>query len=119
MQLASASILPMTLKAAMELELLEIIKGMGLGAQISTAEIATLLPSKNLQSSIMLICILRLLASYSILTCSHVDGEDGKVGRRYGLAPVCKILDPERGRCLHGRPDTHEPREGPWRQEEA
>ncbi|MQM08639.1 hypothetical protein Taro_041496 [Colocasia esculenta] len=92
MQLASASILPMTLKAAIELELLEIIKGAGPGAQLSPAEIAAQLPTKNPQAPVMLDRILRVLASYSILTCSLVDGEDGKVGRRYGLAPVCKYL---------------------------
>ncbi|MQM08938.1 hypothetical protein Taro_041794 [Colocasia esculenta] len=83
----SASILPMTLKAAVELELLEIIKREGLGAQLSPAEIVALLPTKNSQAPIMLDRILQLLASYSILTCCLVDREDDKVGRCYGLPP--------------------------------
>ncbi|MQM17391.1 hypothetical protein Taro_050362 [Colocasia esculenta] len=91
-QLASASILPMTLKAAIELQLLEVIKRAGTGAQLSAAEIAAQLPTGNPQAPVMVDRILRLLASYAILTCSLVHGEDGKVGRLYGLAPVCKFL---------------------------
>lgn len=36
--------------------------------------------------------ILRLLASYSILTSSLHTYEDGRVETHYGLAPVCKFL---------------------------
>eukprot|EP00268_Persea_americana_P061052 TRINITY_DN7669_c0_g1_i1.p1 TRINITY_DN7669_c0_g1~~TRINITY_DN7669_c0_g1_i1.p1 ORF type:complete len:273 (+),score=42.03 TRINITY_DN7669_c0_g1_i1:3-821(+) len=40
----------------------------------------------------MLDRMLRLLSCYSILTCSLVTREDGRVERLYGLAPVCKFL---------------------------
>ncbi|KAL0913177.1 hypothetical protein M5K25_016617 [Dendrobium thyrsiflorum] len=90
-QLVGFSVLPMTLKAAIELKLLETISLAGPGAQLSPSEIASRLPFiSNPQAPVMLNRILRLLASYSILTCSlSPSGE-----RRYGAAPVCKFLTP-------------------------
>ncbi|KAK1285735.1 Caffeic acid 3-O-methyltransferase [Acorus calamus] len=92
MILGSSSVLPMTLKAAIELDLLEIIAAAGPGAELSPSDVASKLPTSNPDAPVMLDRILRLLASYSILTCSVVDGEDGKVKRLYGLAPVAKFL---------------------------
>ena len=91
-QLTSFSILPMTLKAAIELDLFEIIAKAGPGAHLSPAEIATQLPTENPQAAVMLDRILRLLASYSILTCTLDMTADGKEERRYGAAPVVKFL---------------------------
>lgn len=91
MQLVSFSVLPMTLKAAIELKLLETISLAGPGAQLTPAEIAARLPSiSNPEAPVMLDRILRLLASYSILTCSLSPSGD----RSYGAAPVCKYLTP-------------------------
>ncbi|KAJ4899387.1 Flavone 3'-O-methyltransferase 1 [Raphanus sativus] len=95
MQLATATVLPMVLTSALELNLLEIIsKNADLpGGQLSSAEITSYLPTKNPDAPVMVDRILRLLASYSILTCSVrklLDG--GGVERLYGLAPVCKYL---------------------------
>ena len=92
MQLASASVLPMVLKAAIELDLLELIKRAGDGAFISPADLAAQLPAANAAAPVMLDRILRLLASYAVLECRLETLEDGAVGRRYGLAPVCKFL---------------------------
>lgn len=92
MQLASASVLPMALKAAIELDVLEIIAKEGTGAHLSPSEIASHLPTKNPDAPTMLDRILRLLASYSVLTCSLKTDGDGSVVRLYGLAPVCKFL---------------------------
>ncbi|KAH0456918.1 hypothetical protein IEQ34_014825 [Dendrobium chrysotoxum] len=91
MQLVSLSAVPMTLKAAIELKLLETISLAGPGAQLSPSELASRLPFiSNRQAPVMLDRILRLLASYSILTCSlSPSGE-----RRYGAAPACKFLTP-------------------------
>ncbi|KAI0499928.1 hypothetical protein KFK09_018136 [Dendrobium nobile] len=91
MQLVNLSAFPMTLKAAIELKLLETISLAGPGAQLSPSELASRLPFiSNPQAPVMLDRILRLLASYSILTCSlSPSGE-----RRYGAAPVCKFLTP-------------------------
>jgi flavonol 3-O-methyltransferase/caffeic acid 3-O-methyltransferase len=70
MQLASASILPMTLKNALELGLLEV-----------------------LQAADMVDRMLRLLASYDVVKCQMED-KDGKYERRYSAAPVGKWLTP-------------------------
>ncbi|KAJ6760445.1 hypothetical protein OIU79_025316 [Salix purpurea] len=90
--LVSSSVLPMVLKTAVELDLLEIMAKAGPGASMSPSDIASHLPTKNPDAPAMLDRILRLLASYSILTCSLRDLPDGKVERLYGLASVCKFL---------------------------
>lgn len=92
MQLASASVVPMALKAAIELDVLEIIAKAGPGAHLSASEIASQLPTENPDAATMLDRILRLLASYSVLTCTLLTHDDGRVERLYGLAPVCKFL---------------------------
>ncbi|KAH7543716.1 hypothetical protein ACOSQ2_031944 [Xanthoceras sorbifolium] len=93
-QLASVSALPMVLKSAIELDLFEIIARAGPGAFMSPNEIVSQLPTNNPDAPLMLDRILRLLASYSILTCSlrTLPADDGKFERLYGLAPVCKFL---------------------------
>lgn len=92
MQLASASVLPMILKTALELDLLEIIAKAGPGAHLSPLDIASQLPTNNPDAPVMLDRILRLLACYNILTCKLRTLEDGKVQRLYGLATVAKYL---------------------------
>nr|AST09964.1 flavonone 3'-O-methyltransferase [Raphanus sativus] len=91
MQLASASVLPMVLKSALDLDLLEIMAKNS--SPMSPSEIASKLQTKNPEAPVMLDRILRLLTSYSILTCSNrtTPGGDG-VERIYGLGPVCKYL---------------------------
>ncbi|RWW52973.1 hypothetical protein BHE74_00040614 [Ensete ventricosum] len=91
-QLVSSSVLPMTLKAAIELQLLEIIVGAGPGARLSPADVAAQLPTTNPQAASMVDRILRLLAAYGIVGCSVEDGPDGRPCRKYGAAPVCKYL---------------------------
>ncbi|KAL2550848.1 Flavone 3'-O-methyltransferase 1 [Forsythia ovata] len=95
MQLASASILPMVLKSAIELDLLEIIKKAGPGAFVSASELVKQLPTKNPDAASMVDRILRLLACYSVVNCSLKtlpDGGGAAVERVYSLAPVCKFL---------------------------
>ncbi|RVW91599.1 Caffeic acid 3-O-methyltransferase 1 [Vitis vinifera] len=95
MQLVSASVLPVVLKAALELGVLEIIERAGPGALLSPSKIASHLPiHNNPDAPFTLDRILRLLASHSILTCSLVTHHDGKVHRLYGLAPVSKYFIP-------------------------
>nr|ANN44953.1 HIOMT2 [Manihot esculenta] len=96
MQLAKISILPMVLKTTMELDLLEIMAEKGEGAQSSASELASRLPTKNPDAPSIVDKMLRLLASYSILTCSTVTDEQGHVQNLYGLAPVCKFLTRDR-----------------------
>lgn len=92
MQLASASVLPMVLKSALELDLLEIMAKAGPGAFISPSELAAQLPTKNPEAPVMLDRMLRLLATYSVLNCTLRTLPDGRVERLYSLAPVCKFL---------------------------
>ncbi|KAI5657502.1 hypothetical protein M9H77_26295 [Catharanthus roseus] len=92
MRLASASVLPMVLKSAIELDLLELIKKSGPGAYVSPSELAAQLPTQNPDAPVMLDRILRLLASYSVLNCTLKDLPDGGIERLYSLAPVCKFL---------------------------
>ncbi|XP_058105066.1 caffeic acid 3-O-methyltransferase-like [Magnolia sinica] len=92
MKLARISALPMVLKAAVELDLLEIIAKAGPGAHLSPSQIAAHLPTKNSEAPTMVDRILRLLASYSVLTCTLQTHEEGCSETLYGLAPVCKFL---------------------------
>ncbi|CAG7892582.1 unnamed protein product [Brassica rapa] len=86
MQLASASVLPMVLKTALDLDLLEIMAKKS--SPMSPIEIASQLRIENPNAPVMLDRILRLLSSYSILICSGGYG----VERTYELGPVCKYL---------------------------
>ncbi|GAB2291153.1 hypothetical protein Dimus_025412 [Dionaea muscipula] len=72
---------PMVLHAAMQLDLFEIIAENG---PLSAAEIARKLPSQNPEAPAMLDRMLRMLATYSVFTCS-VAGDGRRV---YCLAPV-------------------------------
>lgn len=94
MQLATLGTLPMTLKAAIELDVFEIIAKEGPGAYLSPADIVAHLPTQNTEPPAMLDRMLCLLASYSILSCSVdvLEGSGGRVERRYGLAPVSTYL---------------------------
>ncbi|KAL5712068.1 caffeate O-methyltransferase [Ranunculus cassubicifolius] len=96
MQLASASVLPMVLKTAIELDVLEIIAKSaksGMSAFVTPAEIASQIRNTtNTQAPIMLDRMLRLLASHNVLSCQLRTKEDGSIERLYGLAPVCKFL---------------------------
>ncbi|VFQ63624.1 unnamed protein product [Cuscuta campestris] len=94
MQLASASVLPMALKAAIELDLLELMAKAGPGADVSPSELAAQIPAADKEAAaVMLDRILRLLCTYSVLNCSLRNLPDGGgVERLYSLAPVCKYL---------------------------
>ncbi|CAL9079219.1 unnamed protein product [Musa textilis] len=93
MRLAMGCCLPLTLKAAIELELLETIVKAGPGAMLSPADIAAGLPTENPQATDMVDRILRLLAAYGILSWSvEASDVDGRPTCKYGAAPVCKYL---------------------------
>lgn len=89
-QVCTMGWVPMALKAAIELDVLNIIARAGPNARLSAAEeIVGQLPSKNPgMSAVMLNRVLQLLASHSILTCVVDDGEE----QRYGLAILSKFL---------------------------
>lgn len=84
-QVCTMGCVSMALKAAIELDIVNIIAS----ARLSAAEIVGQLPSKNPgESAVMLNRVLQLLAGPSILTCVVDDGQE----RRYGLAILSKFL---------------------------
>ncbi|KAL9426387.1 hypothetical protein AB3S75_033214 [Citrus x aurantiifolia] len=92
MELSTGSILPMAMKAAIELGVLEILAKAS-PSQLSSSEIASQLPTNNKEAPVVLLDrILRLLASHSLLTCNLVTNTDGSVQRLYGLASICRYF---------------------------
>lgn len=98
-QLVFSSVLPMSLHAAIELGVFDIIAKAGEGAELSAAEIAVQMPTSNHDAAMMVDRILRLLASHSVLNCSVVAADDDdddessdSFKRLYGLGPVSKYF---------------------------
>lgn len=103
MQLVSGSVLPMVLKATIELGVLDLIDKAGPGGQLSSSHIAAQLVTQNKPQALSILDrILHLLASHSILTCSLTSDHDGgQVDCVYGLAPVAKyFIRNQDGGCL-------------------
>ncbi|KAJ0967130.1 hypothetical protein J5N97_024047 [Dioscorea zingiberensis] len=92
MKLGCNGAVSMTLKAVIELDVLEIIAAEGPGAWLSPEEITSRIETTNPDAPEVLDRMLRFLASNNVVRCDVVSGEDGKIQRRYGLAPVCKFL---------------------------
>ncbi|XP_074284530.1 caffeic acid 3-O-methyltransferase-like [Silene latifolia] len=94
MSITSGTVVPMVLNAVIELDVLEIIKRAGPGAFLTPAQIVTHLTTTNPEAGTMLDRMLRLLASYSIVSCSTrtMLGSNERVERCYGLTPVCQFL---------------------------
>jgi flavonol 3-O-methyltransferase/caffeic acid 3-O-methyltransferase len=92
MQLSSSAVLPMTLKNAIELGMLEILTGAG-GKMLSPSEVVAQLPAPttNPDAPAMVDRILHLLASYKVVSC---EVQEGTHARRYGPTPVCKWFTP-------------------------
>lgn len=90
MQLATLSVVPMTLQAAFELGVFEILAKAGNGAELSPTEIAAEITTTNPEAAAMIDRMLRLLASHSVVGCSLAFDEDGNVQRVYSLTPVSK-----------------------------
>ncbi|CAL4892173.1 unnamed protein product [Urochloa decumbens] len=94
MQLVSSSILPMTLKNAIELGLLDVLQKDPV-AWLSPEEVVARLPAAptNPDAAVMVDRMLRLLSSHGVARCQMED-KDGKYSRRYAAAPVGKWLTP-------------------------
>ncbi|XP_028548157.1 caffeic acid 3-O-methyltransferase 1-like, partial [Dendrobium catenatum] len=83
----------------------------GPGAQLSAEEFAAKLinDSTSDYTALKLERILRLLASYSVLTWSTETDSHGRTVHRFGASPVCKFLAPnEDGRVEHVGGDVFE-----------
>ncbi|XP_021844305.1 caffeic acid 3-O-methyltransferase [Spinacia oleracea] len=92
MCLATWSVPSMVFKTVLELNVLDIIYFTGPEAQLSAEEIVAKLPATNPHAAVVLDRMLRLLASFTILTCTQQVGDDGHPKRLYGLGPVCQFL---------------------------
>ncbi|CAN1175646.1 Caffeic acid 3-O-methyltransferase 1 [Linum perenne] len=90
MQLATASVTPMALKAAIELGVFDIINSAGAGVGTMAAAAAADVDDRVDSIAERLDPILQLLSSHSILTCD--DRGDGLIRRSYGLAPVARFF---------------------------
>ena len=83
----------MTLHAAIELGVFEVVVDVGPGKHLPAKEISTKLAIVNPDAPAMLDRILGLLVSYKIFSCTTEAIEDGtSITRRYGATPVCKYL---------------------------
>ncbi|KAK1353207.1 Caffeic acid 3-O-methyltransferase [Heracleum sosnowskyi] len=100
LQLNSGTILGMVMKAAIELDLFEIMaKAASVGGtspfgddakKLSSDDIVAHLPTQNPAAEAMLERILRFLAANSILIRTVVVEDDGKEKSLYSLASICK-----------------------------
>ncbi|XP_023005450.1 caffeic acid 3-O-methyltransferase-like isoform X2 [Cucurbita maxima] len=93
-QLVTSTVLLMTLQAAFELGLFEILAKAGDGAELSPTEIAAKITTSNPDAASMIDRILRLLAAHSVVGCSVIIDENGNQQRLYSLKPVAKYFVP-------------------------
>ncbi|XP_030467765.1 caffeic acid 3-O-methyltransferase-like [Syzygium oleosum] len=99
--------IPMVLKAAVELGILEMLAEggpSGSAPPLSPAEIASRLSTKNPEAPVTLDRMMRLLASNSILSCTLAHGPDGDTRRLYGLGPRSKYFMRARGASTFAAP---------------
>lgn len=93
LQIVNSSVLPMSMHAAVQLDIFEIMaKCGGPDAELSAKEIAAQLATNNSEAASMLDRILRVLASHGIVGCSVADEEKGNPRRLYSLTPVSKFF---------------------------
>lgn len=93
MQLSGLRLIPYAIKAAIELDLLEIMAKAGpLGSHMSPLDLASKAATKNQEAPMMIDRLLRLLAAYSVCTCKLVKDEQGKEFRVYGVGKAGRKL---------------------------
>ncbi|KAF7843757.1 caffeic acid 3-O-methyltransferase-like [Senna tora] len=95
MQLATSTVISMSLQTATNLGIFDVIAGAGPDAMLSAVEIAAGLSCKNPEAPSAIDRLLQLLASHSVLRCSVVGDENegmGSLRRLYGLAPVARYF---------------------------
>lgn len=84
------SSVPLVLKAAMELGILELFSESS--AQLSPTQIASRLSIKNPDATVTIDRMLRLLVSYCFLLCTLAQDKAGRPERLYALGPKSKFL---------------------------
>ncbi|KAK9122356.1 hypothetical protein Syun_019973 [Stephania yunnanensis] len=90
MTMATSITIPWTIKAAVDLEVFDIISKAGPDAYLSASEIVSHHKTENPNAAHVLERILGFLVSHSLLTCKAVTLESGHVQRRYGLTRASK-----------------------------
>ncbi|KAJ9179580.1 hypothetical protein P3X46_011354 [Hevea brasiliensis] len=80
------------LATCQQLDLFDIIAQAGPAAHLTAAEITAKLPTQNPDAASMIDRMLRLLACYSLLTCSLQTLDDNLIERRYGLSPTGQLF---------------------------
>jgi len=96
MLLSTAVVYPAVLNAAIELNLFEIIaKATPHGSFMSSHEIASKLPNQHPDLPDRLDRMLRLLASYSLLTTSTRTTQHGATETVYGLSQIGQYYAPD------------------------
>ncbi|TYI65019.1 hypothetical protein E1A91_D09G128500v1 [Gossypium mustelinum] len=92
LQIVTSSVLPMSMHAAVQLDIFGIMAKCGPDAELSAKEIAAQLATNNSEAASMLDRILIVLASHGIVGCSMADEEKGNPRRLYSLTPVSKFF---------------------------
>lgn len=86
-------LLPMALRAAVQLDIFRFIAEGGPDAKLSPQEVASRLATSYPGAPMMLDRILRFLATHDVVTCSLVlDPQGGHPSRLYGLGPAAKYF---------------------------
>ncbi|KAG0552178.1 hypothetical protein BDA96_01G486900 [Sorghum bicolor] len=89
-ELLFSFIVPMTLKAVIELGLIDDLLAAD-GRSVTPEELAAEWP-QSAEAAAAVDRMMRLLASHSVVRCTTEVGPDGKARRSYAAAPVCKWL---------------------------
>nr|BAO79385.1 hypothetical plant O-methyltransferase [Anthriscus sylvestris] len=100
MKLATVTVVPMILKSAIELDILNIISKAGPGNYLTPSELASKLPMLNPDAPIMLDRILRVLATYMVLGCKPNKLPNGDVEWLYCSTSVCKFFSNNDGASM-------------------
>ncbi|CAL5033627.1 unnamed protein product [Urochloa decumbens] len=92
LELISAFAISMTVKAAIELGLIDVLSTAA-GRAMTADELSTQLPATDkAEAAASVDRLLRFLASYNVVKCSAETGPNGEALRRYTAAPVCRWL---------------------------
>ncbi|KAK5830378.1 hypothetical protein PVK06_014172 [Gossypium arboreum] len=91
-QIVNSYVLPMSMNAAIQLDVFEIMAKAGPDAKLSPNEIVAQLPTKNPEAPSMLDRLLRVIACHIIISCSMAYDEEGNPHRLYALTPVSRFF---------------------------
>ncbi|CAL5033630.1 unnamed protein product [Urochloa decumbens] len=92
LELISAFAISMTVKAAIELGLIDVLSTAASRAMTADELSAQLPAADKAEAAASVDRLLRFLASYNVVKCSAETGPNGEALRRYTAAPVCRWL---------------------------